>query len=259
MADQTPDVCPRCDECDPSFICWANPKQCRKPEAAKVSMPPPGGADELAALCDTIDGLARKATPGRREVVNTTYKCYVRVDDRTNLCVVADWRLAPGYVPTPHPDAVFIAATDPATLTRLTAAVRSLTAERDAARTELERWRVWTAKQIGFDHVTTTKTDLVMRIDIDNELLGMAVRIDRLNADLAAARGRAEVAEASLIEQSWDAVEQGCLDTYGGGYRGNDAKWEIFRHGMQTIFNVVRANYRCIPLRNSPAKGQAGA
>jgi uncharacterized protein YdcH (DUF465 family) len=42
--------------------------------------------------------------------------------------------------------------------------------------------------------------------------------------------------------KTWDDYEQGCLDTYGGGHRF-DGQLEAFRHGMQTVFNLLRREF----------------
>lgn len=42
--------------------------------------------------------------------------------------------------------------------------------------------------------------------------------------------------------KSWDDFERGCLLTFGGGYR-TDEEREIFRHGMQTVFNLLRREF----------------
>lgn len=42
--------------------------------------------------------------------------------------------------------------------------------------------------------------------------------------------------------QTWDEYEQGCIGTYGGGYR-TPTETEIFHHGMATVFNLLRAEF----------------
>ena len=42
--------------------------------------------------------------------------------------------------------------------------------------------------------------------------------------------------------KSWDEYEFGCLTTFGGGYRSNE-EWEIFHHGIVTVFNLLRAEF----------------
>ena len=41
---------------------------------------------------------------------------------------------------------------------------------------------------------------------------------------------------------SWDDYEAGCLNTYGGGYR-EGPEILAFQHGMQTVFNLLRAEF----------------
>lgn len=41
---------------------------------------------------------------------------------------------------------------------------------------------------------------------------------------------------------TWDALERDCLQTYAGGYHDAE-KLNAFRHGMSTIFNVLRGAY----------------
>lgn len=40
---------------------------------------------------------------------------------------------------------------------------------------------------------------------------------------------------------TWDDYEQGCLGTFRGGHEGPEA--EAFCHGMQTVFNLLRAEF----------------
>jgi len=42
--------------------------------------------------------------------------------------------------------------------------------------------------------------------------------------------------------QTWDEYEEGCLGTYRGGHRGKEA--EAFVHGMQTVFNLLRDEFK---------------
>ena len=42
--------------------------------------------------------------------------------------------------------------------------------------------------------------------------------------------------------KTWDEYEAGCIATFGGGYH-TEAEREIFRHGMSTIFNLLRAEF----------------
>lgn len=42
--------------------------------------------------------------------------------------------------------------------------------------------------------------------------------------------------------RTWDDYEQGCMGTFGGGYRTKE-DLEIFHHGMSTVFNVLRAEF----------------
>jgi hypothetical protein len=42
--------------------------------------------------------------------------------------------------------------------------------------------------------------------------------------------------------KTWDDYEQGCLMTFGGGYR-NEGHLEAFQHGMRTVFNLLRAEF----------------
>lgn len=39
--------------------------------------------------------------------------------------------------------------------------------------------------------------------------------------------------------KTWDDYERGCLATFGGGYQ-TEAERDIFRHGMQAVFNLLR-------------------
>lgn len=41
--------------------------------------------------------------------------------------------------------------------------------------------------------------------------------------------------------KSWGDYETSCLATYGGGHRGPEL--EAFQHGMQTVFNLLRAEF----------------
>lgn len=42
--------------------------------------------------------------------------------------------------------------------------------------------------------------------------------------------------------KTWDDYEQGCLMTFGGGYR-NEGHLEAFQHGMRTVFNLLRNEF----------------
>lgn len=42
--------------------------------------------------------------------------------------------------------------------------------------------------------------------------------------------------------KTWDDYEAGCLATYGGGYR-TEAERDVFRHGMSTVFNLLRHEF----------------
>lgn len=42
--------------------------------------------------------------------------------------------------------------------------------------------------------------------------------------------------------QSWDDYDQGCQLTFGGGYR-TEPELDIFRHGMGTVFNLLRHEF----------------
>lgn len=42
--------------------------------------------------------------------------------------------------------------------------------------------------------------------------------------------------------QTWDDYERGCLLTYGGGHHEPETI-EAFRHGMQTVFNLLRREF----------------
>lgn len=42
--------------------------------------------------------------------------------------------------------------------------------------------------------------------------------------------------------QTWDDYERGCLLTFGGGYKSANES-EAFRHGMQTVFNLLRSEF----------------
>lgn len=54
--------------------------------------------------------------------------------------------------------------------------------------------------------------------------------------------------------KTWDDYERGCLATFGGGYR-NGADIAIFRHGMSTVFNLLRNEFpdACNPGAATPA------
>lgn len=43
--------------------------------------------------------------------------------------------------------------------------------------------------------------------------------------------------------KTWDDYERACHATYGGGYR-TEEELEIFRHGMTTVFNLLRAEFK---------------
>ena len=42
--------------------------------------------------------------------------------------------------------------------------------------------------------------------------------------------------------KSWNDYEQGCLSTFGGGHHA-DGHLEAFRHGMQTVFSLLRLEF----------------
>lgn len=42
--------------------------------------------------------------------------------------------------------------------------------------------------------------------------------------------------------KTWADYRQGCLDTYCGGHR-DDGHLEAFRHGMETVFNLLEAEF----------------
>ena len=42
--------------------------------------------------------------------------------------------------------------------------------------------------------------------------------------------------------KSWDDYRQGCLSTYGGGHH-EEATITAFRHGMNTVFNLLEAEF----------------
>ena len=48
------------------------------------------------------------------------------------------------------------------------------------------------------------------------------------------------------VANSWDTVESQCLSTFGGGHRDNEKELEAYRHGMQTIFNVLRDEFQFV-------------
>lgn len=54
------------------------------------------------------------------------------------------------------------------------------------------------------------------------------------------------ISQATIVglpqPQSWDEYERGCLATFGGGYQTEEER-EIFRHGMKTVFNLLRAEF----------------
>lgn len=41
---------------------------------------------------------------------------------------------------------------------------------------------------------------------------------------------------------TWGDYEAGCLNTFGGGYQKEHER-EIFRHGMSTVFNLLRREF----------------
>lgn len=41
---------------------------------------------------------------------------------------------------------------------------------------------------------------------------------------------------------TWEELERNCRDTFGGGHR-SDGKLDAYRHGMTTVFNVLRAEF----------------
>lgn len=41
---------------------------------------------------------------------------------------------------------------------------------------------------------------------------------------------------------TWDDYERGCILTYGGGYREPETIL-VFRHGMNTVFNLLRREF----------------
>lgn len=42
--------------------------------------------------------------------------------------------------------------------------------------------------------------------------------------------------------RTWDDYERGCLLTFGGGYQDNHLA-SAFRHGMNTVFNLLRREF----------------
>lgn len=42
--------------------------------------------------------------------------------------------------------------------------------------------------------------------------------------------------------KTWSDYRKGCLDTYAGGHR-NDGHLEAFQHGMETVFNLLEAEF----------------
>jgi hypothetical protein len=48
----------------------------------------------------------------------------------------------------------------------------------------IENWRAWVAQIIGFDHITTSKTDQDMREDVDRDRAACLVRLDELQAEV---------------------------------------------------------------------------
>lgn len=54
------------------------------------------------------------------------------------------------------------------------------------------------------------------------------------------------ISQATIIgkpqPKSWDEFEQGCLATFGGGYRTKE-EIEIFHHGISTVFNLLRKEF----------------
>ena len=54
----------------------------------------------------------------------------------------------------------------------------------------------------------------------------------------------------SPAPKTWDDYDRGCPTTFGGGYRhGPDIA--IFRHGMSTVFNLLRNEFPNAPLAKS--------
>ena len=52
-----------------------------------------------------------------------------------------------------------------------------------------------------------------------------------------------DVSQVSAINghepKTWDDYEKGCLLTFAGGYH-TEAELRIFRHGIRTVFNLLR-------------------
>lgn len=59
----------------------------------------------------------------------------------------------------------------------------------------IEDWRAWVATVIGFDHVTTAKTDPIMREDVDRELRRLSDRIGEVEAERDEARAKDDRAD----------------------------------------------------------------
>jgi hypothetical protein len=86
-------------------------------------------------------------------------------------------------------------------------------------------------------------------------MLGYAC--DRLAAaerDRDAAPGPGPLDREANAKQ-WDECERGCMMTYGGGYRTEEER-EIFRHGMGTVFNMLRAEFEYRRLLATRQKGE---
>lgn len=89
------------------------------------------------------------------------------------------------------------------------------------------------------------KSELGERVaELESELK----MVREANGAIAAAEARAEKAEAALASAKRDGerllnVARGCFD-YGGGYRSDAGKLEIFHHGIQTVVNALEGAMR---------------
>lgn len=66
----------------------------------------------------------------------------------------------------------------------------------------------------------------------------------KIAAEVKARRER--LSQAHVIglpaPKTWDDYERGCLATFSGGHH-EEATREAFRHGMQTVFNLLRSEF----------------
>lgn len=60
-------------------------------------------------------------------------------------------------------------------------------------------------------------------------------------------RSQAQVIGRSKMK-TWDDYEKGCCDTFGGGYQIEEER-EIFRHGMKTVFTLLKKEFPMEPFQ----------